>query len=349
MHRKRLRGVWFAVAVAVVGALGVPHVSAQDQASLSWSKERFVQFVHSGQYAGRANLLTDAAIAQILAADYGLKDVPAAGQQNHPGFGPVSPLQSRMTSNTVSCSLPNSRAPVPSNLARATSSLYRYIEVTHVDIGDGISTAGQRVERVRNQKQAVAESHKTQLDRYLRDLDANCPPEISKAFHAFLEDASVVFQDVAEEKLKSRIARELSVRLENAQLQEQRQKRLDDLKTGRATLQSVNDGLLLYKPSNGSGVVLQPKLSPDQKVYVLVGALDRAEGKDLVFQMPSNQVSYFIGRLSAGTKQEPGFEPRYNTVVRVLGKYIDNTQYTTVAGTVRTSPVFEIIVMGPPE
>ena len=113
------------------------------------------------------------------------------------------------------------------------------------------------------------------------------------------------------------------------------------LRSGAEKPASFRDHMLMYDYGMGDQFFSSPMLKPDGKVYLFgTGTLDGQDGSDLIFKGYNGYVVVKIGR------NTPIYgDIRINMLTVVIGRYVGNTQYTTVIGVVKTVPIIEAIAV----
>jgi len=153
---------------------------------------------------------------------------------------------------------------------------------------------------------------------------------------------------------KARREQELHAReVQQQNDQTAKEERQHNLKTGAAKITSFDDAKLFYAPVKPLHEVMEsPLLSPDGAIYSGNVVLDLQEkpgvirGKILYGYRENPQAAYV---LMQQTKATVNFSPesmRIGGGVQVLGRYIQNVQYQTVAGETKTAPVLEVLYFG---
>lgn len=135
------------------------------------------------------------------------------------------------------------------------------------------------------------------------------------------------------------------------------QEHRSQLKSGKAKINSVADASLYYSAQPLSPIISSPLLTPDSKYYFGEVIIDFQEKKNLLRAKIENYLD-----MSSGAKFIPlayvfmrtdkttvSFNPellRIGQHIWCLGKYVTNTQYNTIAGEVKVSPVIQVLYMG---
>lgn len=129
---------------------------------------------------------------------------------------------------------------------------------------------------------------------------------------------------------------------ENKRLNE----RLVALRDGKIKPETMEDAKLLWQPSNGIQVVLNPPVTGDSNTYLLSGKLVRAEGDRHVFEINTgNDIKYFICVIQSDTVLTNGTLLRYEGKANIVGRFVGVASYTTVLGVTRMAPVFNTLLI----
>lgn len=130
-----------------------------------------------------------------------------------------------------------------------------------------------------------------------------------------------------------------------------------NLRDGTAKPQNLEQAKIAYGSEDGEYVVKSPKLNPDGKLYHLIGTIEKASG-DLPEFIGKIYINYAYAALSPSILSiSPYFyvnipeelrayyfdNARIGGYFSLVGKYVANTEYETVAGQEKTAPVFEAI------
>lgn len=150
-------------------------------------------------------------------------------------------------------------------------------------------------------------------------------------------------------------------RHEQAQLRMAQQRALEDhvarLKSGDDPISNLNDAIYVYDPKRLDYLISSPMLKPDHGFYAGTVILDQQQDSNMLRGRIENFVDLSstpprlirIGYVFLRDKRARIFDPdamRLERSVRVLGKYIGNMEYETVAGQVKTSPVLDVLFIG---
>lgn len=158
-----------------------------------------------------------------------------------------------------------------------------------------------------------------------------------------------------------RIAREMLARQELEEKQRVKQEAekqyQSQLKSGAVPVSNFQDAVLLHAPTASlTDLMASPLLKPDRGIYSGMVRLDAQDGDNLLRAKIDTSL-LFGGRFGGGiyyahlrlTKKTVNFSPRNMRIggaVNVLGRYVQNRKYTTIAGEEKTMPVFEVMYIG---
>lgn len=129
------------------------------------------------------------------------------------------------------------------------------------------------------------------------------------------------------------------------------------LKSGAVPVKNFQDAVLLYAPTASlTDLMVSPLLKPDRSIYSGMVRLDAEDGDNLLRAKIDTSL-LFGGRFGGGiyyahlrlTKKTVNFSPRSMRIggaVNVMGRYVQNRRYTTIAGEEKTMPVFDVMYIG---
>jgi len=129
---------------------------------------------------------------------------------------------------------------------------------------------------------------------------------------------------------------------------QERAKRADDLKSGRVQVADYSDAVALHEATKSNDPIQRPLLKPDNKYYAFSGTLERQEddppsllGKlSLLYLLTGETTMDYFLLLVDGNTQYGGAALRLRDCVKVVGQYVENTDYKTVIGEQKTMAVF---------
>lgn len=125
------------------------------------------------------------------------------------------------------------------------------------------------------------------------------------------------------------------------------------LKTRRASLSSgalpvasLDDAAILYEPKNIWGVMGSPLLMPNKSVYGGAVILDGQESENVLRAKFIFGYGYATLKLTKKTINYSKRDLRIGGSMDVIGRYVQNKNYTTVSGEGKTMPVIEVMYIG---
>lgn len=155
-----------------------------------------------------------------------------------------------------------------------------------------------------------------------------------------------------EEKIQRReaakiaeIERQRAAESEAARMAEERAEAVRAKRIAPATIEDLE---ALYDPDDGWDIAASPKVKPDRAQYVISGTVSRhvSDGILLCETVPGKDEfigHYFTVRFSKKTKKARDILDRMRIGGRlfVVGKYVANLNYQTVAGSWKVMPIFD--------
>lgn len=152
---------------------------------------------------------------------------------------------------------------------------------------------------------------------------------------------------VADQQASEKANKEREAQAREAEMRKQKkgadEKRRIALRSSVEKPASFRDYMLMYDHGIGDQFYGSPLLKADNKVYLFgTGALDREEDGGLLVKSPGGG-GYIHVRTSRSTQIYGDL--RINMPIVVIGRYVENIQYTTVIGAVKTAPVIEAIAI----
>lgn len=182
-------------------------------------------------------------------------------------------------------------------------------------------------------------------------------PEVFSKEIVAEEEKQVTFDDFV--KKSSGFYRNGGIRLRGVDhsLFDEERKRRDQkyssaLKSGAAPVKNFQDAVLLHAPpADLTNLMVSPLLKPDKGIHSGQVWLDAEDGDDLLrAKIDSSRFGggvYYAHLLLTG--KTVNFSPRSMRIggaVNVMGRYVQNRKYTTIAGEEKTMPVFEVMYIG---
>lgn len=125
------------------------------------------------------------------------------------------------------------------------------------------------------------------------------------------------------------------------------EQRRSNLLAGKEKIQDFKDAWLVYKPDDHLGsIIVSPMLTPDNKIYGGQNlVLDAQEGKNLLRgKIEGEGLLYYIYlRTNAKTTIFHPEKLRIGAAIGIVGRYVNNMTYTTVAGAEKLAPVLDVM------
>lgn len=128
-----------------------------------------------------------------------------------------------------------------------------------------------------------------------------------------------------------------------------REARAGELKAGRIKPETIEDLEDLYEADDGWELANSPMLEGDKELYVVSGVIERPDaGVLLCATVPTQgklRGDYFAVRMKPNTKKPADIKRslRVNGRVFVVGRYMQNLQYDTVAAGRKIMPVLDAV------
>jgi hypothetical protein len=165
------------------------------------------------------------------------------------------------------------------------------------------------------------------------------------------------------EEENRRAAAEEKKRLESAELakkEAEEKQRIADLKSGRRAPTNFEEVMVVYEASDGGYLASAPKVRPDGAGYGISGKIAIAREDDSFIASLNynsdneavlkairgyniNDTKYFGVKIPDSLKQNYYRSARIGAGFNVVGRYIENQQYKTVAGQTMSMPVFDAV------
>ena len=141
--------------------------------------------------------------------------------------------------------------------------------------------------------------------------------------------------------------------------QQVKNERARKLRSGEIKIASMEDALAAYPDQDVLiKTAMSPLLAPSGAVITGFVVLDAQEKPGFIRAKATTPIAIHVGQEGRGnayiyltlTKQSVNFAPdklRINGSAQVIGKYVQNAQYQTVAGQQKTAPVLEVMYINP--
>lgn len=124
--------------------------------------------------------------------------------------------------------------------------------------------------------------------------------------------------------------------------------RADAVRSKRIQPATIEDLEVLYDPEDGWDISASPKIKPDRAQYIISGTITRHVSDAVLLCETVHEDGEFLGhyftvRFSKKTKKARDIldRMRIGGPLFVVGKYIANLNYKTVAGAWKVMPIFE--------
>jgi uncharacterized protein len=189
----------------------------------------------------------------------------------------------------------------------------------------------------------------------------NTPPElirraklILETYHINLRNKNTFKEFLEEAKIREQRAQEKANSAQQA-----KNERVRKLRAGEIKIATMEDALAVY-PDKGVllDTAISPLLTPSGAVMTGYVVLDAQEKPGFIRSKITTAIAIQSGQEGGGstyiyltlTKQSVNFAPdklRINGSAQVIGKYVQNVQYQTVAGQQKIAPVIEVMYINP--
>ncbi|HUW20695.1 MAG TPA: hypothetical protein VMW16_15465 [Sedimentisphaerales bacterium] len=171
-------------------------------------------------------------------------------------------------------------------------------------------------------------------------------------YHINLSDKTT-FKDF-EQELNRREQAKNNAKQDQANLREERAKKL---RSGAIKFANISDALLVYPEGDGTNLLkisASPLLVPNNTVISGLAVIDALEKPNLIRAKATSPLALYTGQGGAEyryvylrlTKTSTDFTPenlRVGGVAIIVGKYVQNVQYRTIAGELKTAPLLDVM------
>lgn len=138
--------------------------------------------------------------------------------------------------------------------------------------------------------------------------------------------------------------REATEQAEAEQKQKQKlQALVSDLKSGKKKPSNLKQAMLAYDANDGSSLAGSPKIRADGALYAIYGTIAFANEDDSFAASFKDGANQFDVKIPPELKEEYLSTAQVGGDFIVVGRYIENKQYTTVSGATKSLPSFEAI------
>jgi hypothetical protein len=138
-----------------------------------------------------------------------------------------------------------------------------------------------------------------------------------------------------QEKFAAKAAKDMAIKTREAML-----------RSGAVQIANFDDAVLLYDPKRLWEIMRSPLLRPDNALYTEIVTVDGDDGKLIRVKIG---VAYAELRV---TKKTINYSPRGMRIggaIKVIGRYVQNMKYKTIAGEGKVMPVIEVTYIGDAE
>lgn len=220
------------------------------------------------------------------------------------------------------------------------------------------------------------------LDEYCR-FDVLIVSGDLRTSNAALQNATLDTVLTFHNKYKNRLERDYSmtIKIDSSAFEQERSARLDlalqqkkqdiaerqkktnaleaDLRAGRVKPSNLYQASIAFGAENGTGLASAPKIRPDGKLYAMHGAIEKAgngpeflarssrgqsdEALLAAMRNSSTSTNYFKVKIPKAMQATYFDNAKVGGGFDLIGRYVDNISYKTVAGQEKSAPVFEAV------
>lgn len=126
------------------------------------------------------------------------------------------------------------------------------------------------------------------------------------------------------------------------------------LKSGEIAVANFDDAMLVLEPKQLDQIMVSPLLKADNNIYAAEVRVDgndermlrvaRGGGRNFIGEWVA--VSYAHLKISKSVTKYLKSEMRIGGVVKVIGRYVGNTEYRTIGGEVKVMPILDVMYLG---
>ncbi|SET40643.1 hypothetical protein SAMN05216326_12530 [Nitrosomonas marina] len=129
----------------------------------------------------------------------------------------------------------------------------------------------------------------------------------------------------------------------------------DDLRTGKLSPENIDQAKIAYDAGDGYSIANSPKIRPDYQLYALTGTIyDAQDGtprfigevkswsKSLI---PVMKLGYVEVKVPGKLRDHYFNNARINGRFGLVGRYVGNSQYSSIVGTNETAAVFDAVYL----
>jgi len=189
---------------------------------------------------------------------------------------------------------------------------------------------------------------------WIKSRDKSCtkPSEDSETYHLLDMYYSCLFEVTEKraielESLSQQDTKETEVNKSASKATSPEEILADELRSGKKEIQSNKEAMLAYGAENAVQILISPKIKPDSGVYGAIFKIAAANDDDsFIAEFDSGQrfgKNYAKIVIPTELKDNYTKTARIGQLSSVIGKYVENQQYTTAQGETKTMPVFTAI------
>lgn len=162
-------------------------------------------------------------------------------------------------------------------------------------------------------------------------------------------------QKYAQKRLEARQEEERIRAVAEAAAKEALMIRQSQLKNGSIPVSNYDDAVLLHDPDSLDSLMMSPLLRPNKAIYAGEVTLDGDEAENVLrvkiggYRHPVwgwVDLTYATLQLTKKTIDYSKRSMRIGGTIKVIGRYVQNKKYTTVARQEKTMPVIELMYIG---
>lgn len=205
------------------------------------------------------------------------------------------------------------------------------------------------------------------IEAFCSELRATTNPVDSQCYASCESQYREYFDQVKEAKREAE-AKKIAVRQEEerraAEQQQAESARVSALKAGQVKPANLKEAAIAYNAEHGGALASAPKIKPDGGLYYMNGKIkmagDRPEFLAALSSSQDNELLANALRRSRGMGESTNYfavvipdqlQKYYFNGAKIeggfdlVGRYVSNTKYKTVAGQEKSAPVFEAIYL----
>ena len=154
-------------------------------------------------------------------------------------------------------------------------------------------------------------------------------------------------------------ARKLKEQVEYAAAKKAEEQRIaelhDGLRSGKLSPQNIKQAKIAYDAGDGYELSNSPKLRPDYQLYALSGTIYEANDSVPRFIgevrtwsksiIPMPELNYIDVKIPSKLRDQYFNNARINSRFDLIGRYVGNSEYSSVLGTNETAAIFDAIYL----